>query len=122
MRSDIDLTARPGRRPGFTLIELLVVIALIGILASLAISGVVKLRAAQMKKFTETTVEKLASALDHQWKASLDDVKQEPPELTKGSAIAKLANYDTRRARVIYNKLQLKARFPVSFAEALAPS
>jgi prepilin-type N-terminal cleavage/methylation domain-containing protein len=121
MRSTPDLTARPGRRPGFTLIELLVVVALIGVLASLAISGVVKLRAAQMKTFTENTINKLASAFDQQWKASLDDIKQEEPDLTRSSGIAKLANYDPRRARVIYNKMRLKSRFPVTFAEALSP-
>jgi prepilin-type N-terminal cleavage/methylation domain-containing protein len=121
MRSDIDLTARPGRRPGFTLIELLVVIALIGILASLAISGVVKLRAAQMKSFTETTVNKLASGLDTLWKASLDDIKQDQPDLTRMTPAGDMSGHDVRRARVIYTKMRMKARFPVSFAEALSP-
>jgi prepilin-type N-terminal cleavage/methylation domain-containing protein len=121
MRSTSDLTARPGRRPGFTLIELLVVVALIGVLASLAISGVVKLRAAQMKTFTENTVNKLASAFDTLWKASLDDIKQEEPNLTRLSPIGMLAGGDPRRARVIYTKMRLKSRFPVTFGEALSP-
>lgn len=123
MRSTLpDLTARPGRRPGFTLIELLVVVALIGVLASLAISGVVKLRAAQMKTFTENTINKVASAFDTIWKASLDDIKQEEPNLTRTSGVGLLAGGDVRRARVIYNKLRMKARFPVTFAEARDPS
>lgn len=121
MRSTSDLTARPGRRPGFTLIELLVVVALIGVLASLAISGVVKLRAAQMKTFTENTINKVASAFDTIWKASLDDIKQEEPNLTRLSAVGLLSGGDPRRARVIYTKMRLKARFPVTFGEALSP-
>jgi prepilin-type N-terminal cleavage/methylation domain-containing protein len=121
MRSTPDLTARPGRRPGFTLIELLVVVALIGILASLAISGVMKLRAAQLKRFTETAVDKLASALDQSWKASLDDIKQEDPGLTRLSGVGIISGGDQRRARVIYLKMRMKSRYPTNFTEAVSP-
>jgi prepilin-type N-terminal cleavage/methylation domain-containing protein len=109
--------ARPARRAGVTLIELLVVVAIIGVMASLAISGVMTLRSAQLKRFTETTIEKLASALDQQMKATLDQIKQEPPN---GWALA-MANGDLRRAKVIYAKARLKQEFPVSFYQALYP-
>src|SRR5207244_2852827 len=70
--------ARPPRRAGFTLIELLIVISIIFILASLTLAAVFNLRESQMKNFTEATVQKLASALDQQWKAAIDQIREEP--------------------------------------------
>lgn len=116
-------TGPTSLRAGFTLIELLVIIAIIGVLASLSLTAVFALRAAQMKRFTEVTVEKLASALDQQWKATLDDIKLDEPDLSSPSnSIVQMANRDIRRARVIYNKLRLKTRFPNSFAEVADPA
>src|SRR5262245_9518072 len=130
MRLQSSLTARTARRAGFTLIELLIVMALIGVLASLTIGAVFKLREAQMKNFTETTVQKLASALEQQWKAAIDQIKEDaPPDPVARSplglaqpTIGDVAVYDTRRSRVIFKKLRLRGEFPTTFAEALAPS
>jgi len=116
-------TGPTSLRAGFTLIELLVIIAIIGVLASLSLTAVFALRAAQMKRFTEVTVEKLTSALDQQTKALLDEIKQDEPDLSSpGNPIVQMANRDIRRARVIYNKVRLKTRFPSSFAEAITPT
>jgi prepilin-type N-terminal cleavage/methylation domain-containing protein len=133
-------TAPPNRRcgrAGLTLIELLVVMAIIGVLASLAIGAVFTLRESQIKSFSETTVQKLASALDGQWKAALDTVRDEinptpsPPQA--GATVAqiqlyntwlwavRLANGEPRRAKVIYTKARLMQEFPINFNMAQAP-
>jgi prepilin-type N-terminal cleavage/methylation domain-containing protein len=110
--------ARTARRAAFTLVELLVTMAILATLASLAISAVFTLRNSQMKSFTETTVQKLGSALDQQWKAVMDDIYGETP-----SAFAmQLANQDIRRGRVIHTKLRLAQEYPTSFAQVLNPS
>jgi hypothetical protein len=104
------------------LIELLVVMAIIATLASLAISAVFTLRESQVKSFTETTVQKLASALDQQWKAVVDQIKDEPTPLWALTLSQDSAGrLDQRRARVIYLKARLKQEFPVTFAQALNP-
>lgn len=108
---------RPVRRDGFTLIELLVVISIIVVIGSLSIGAVFTLRESQMKNFTEATVQKLASALDQQWKAALDQANEES---VPGWALA-LANNDRRRARVVYLKARLRQEFPINFLQATMP-
>src|SRR4051794_9001177 len=98
MQFTTDHTARPTRRMGMTLIEILIVMTIIGVMASLSIGAVVKLRESQMKSFTEMTVQKLASALDGQWKAALDTIKDEPVPVWA----TQMANGEPRRAKVIY--------------------
>jgi prepilin-type N-terminal cleavage/methylation domain-containing protein len=125
MRLECASPARPNRRAAFTLIELLVVMAILATLATLAISAVFTLRESQMKNFTETTVSKLASALDQQWKAAVDQINDEiasPPAsnaLWNWSLVT--AGGDPRRARVIYTKARLKQEFPVTFYQAVYP-
>jgi prepilin-type N-terminal cleavage/methylation domain-containing protein len=116
MRTAFDGSARRGRA-GFTLIELLVVVVIIVALAGLTLGAVFNLREAQMKSFTETTVQKLASMIDQQWKAALDQIRDE----TTPQWAMTLANNDTRRARVIYTKARLKQEFPVTFYQAKFP-
>jgi prepilin-type N-terminal cleavage/methylation domain-containing protein len=123
------------RRTGMTLIELLVVMTIIAVLASLSIGAIFSLRESQMKSFTETTVQKLASALDQQWKAALDQIREEisppppPPQVGTQPSQAYLtwtwalqtANGEPRRARAIYTKARLKQEFPVTFYQAKYP-
>jgi prepilin-type N-terminal cleavage/methylation domain-containing protein len=110
--------ARPTlARAGVTLIELLVVMLIIAILASLILSAVFTVRESQMKSFTETLVNKLASALDGQWKAAVDQIREE----SVPAWATTMAGGDPRRARVLYTKARLKQEFPVTFYEAVHP-
>jgi prepilin-type N-terminal cleavage/methylation domain-containing protein len=130
MQHTLDRTGRPTRRAGMTLIELLIVMTIIAVLASLSIGAVFTLREAQMKSFTETTLTKLASALDLQWKAAMDTINDElklPPPPT-GTPLGNLRQWctttaggDSERAKVIYAKARLAQEFPVTFDMAQAP-
>ena len=71
-----------------------------------------------MKSFTESLVQKLASAQDQQWKAALDQIREEPVP----SWALTMANNDPRIAKVIYLKARLKQEFPVSFYQAIYPN
>lgn len=108
------LSPRWNRRSGFTVIELLVVMAIIIAIASLSIGAVFTLRESQMKNYAETTVQKLASALDQQYKAVLDQIYEETPS----AAAMALAGNDIRRGRVIHTKMRLRQEFPVNFTQA----
>lgn len=111
------LSPRGIRRSGFTVIELLVVMAIVIAIASLSIGAVFTLRESQMKNYAETTVQKLASALDQQFKATLDQIYEETPS----AAAMALAGNDIRRGRVIHTKLRLRQEFPVNFTQATQP-
>jgi Tfp pilus assembly protein PilE len=127
-------TVRPARhsdRAAFTLIELLVVVTIIIALASLALGAVFTLRESQMKSFTETTIQKLASALDQQWKAAVDQINDDYTLQTSYQAgdprralydwSQIVADADPRRARAIFTKVRLKQEFPVTFYQARYP-
>jgi type II secretory pathway pseudopilin PulG len=101
-----------------TMIELLVVMTIIAALTSLVVGAVFTVREAQMKSFTETLVQKLASALDQHWKAATDQIREEPVPIWAFT----MANNDPRIAKVIYLKTRLKQEFPVSFFEAIYPN
>src|SRR5260370_29357924 len=64
-------------RFGFTLIEVLVVITIIAIIAGMSMGVYFRVRKAQVQSASETTVNKLASNLDQQWKAVLDNAKDD---------------------------------------------
>jgi prepilin-type N-terminal cleavage/methylation domain-containing protein len=122
------LAVRRTRRAGMTLIELLIVMTIISIMASLSIGAVFKLRESQMKSFTETNLQKLASALDQQWKAAIDQFRDDLKNVNANPTQAALwnwcqttANADQRRATVIYIKARLKAEFPVTIDTAKNP-
>jgi hypothetical protein len=100
-----------------TLVELLVVMMIIATLASLVLSAVFTVREAQMKSFTESLVNKLASAIDQQWKATVDQIRDEPVP----AAFLALAWGDVQRARVLYTKARLAQEYPVTFDQAVNP-
>ena len=91
--------------------------AIIAVLVALVASATFQVIGVQQERTTETTIRKVADALDQQWQAVLDQAKSEPipPNVTN------LAGGDARRARVIYIKLRLAGEFPVTFSEALNP-
>jgi prepilin-type N-terminal cleavage/methylation domain-containing protein len=105
-------------RAGMTLIELLVVMLIIATLASLIFSAVFTVRDAKMKNFTESLVNKLASATEQQWNAATDQIREEP---VPNWALS-MANGDPRIAKVLYLKARLKQEFPASFYQAVYPN
>jgi prepilin-type N-terminal cleavage/methylation domain-containing protein len=125
------------RRPGFTAIEMLVVIAIVGLLAAITAGAVIRTLRSQEESFTETTIEKLASALDVQWKKVIDtsrrdyealpnDVRQNLIEMadnainTPGTPKPHPRRDD--RARLLYMKFRLQQEFPNAFDIAVRPA
>src|SRR5438874_2372184 len=100
---------RYHRRAAFTLVELLVVISIIVVLGTISIGAVFSLRESQMKNFTEATVQKLASALDQQWKATLDQIYDETPATwAVNLSTNNSRSPDLRRTRALYIKGRLR--------------
>ncbi len=116
------LSGRPPRS-GFTLIELLVVVAIIIALISLSLGATFQIMAGQRKSNSEQTVKSVATALQRQWKAALDDAKSNsgiPQGVQNMAADGNGSNQ--ARARVIWIKLLMKKEFPTYYWEALNPS
>lgn len=108
-------------RRGFTLIELLVVISILAVLAGLTVGVIGSIRRSTMKSATETRISAVASGFDQQWKAVIDNAKDDDKNNQQGipSAVKSIAGDDSRRALVIWTKVKLKWEFPQNFTEAL---
>ncbi len=117
---------RTQRRPAFTLIELLAVIAIIAIIAAIAIGTYFRVRISQEEAATETTVAKLHSQLDQQYRSVLDNARDQwraNDESASGPRTIKwaklMSNGETNRGLAILTKFKLKEEFPQTFWEAL---
>jgi prepilin-type N-terminal cleavage/methylation domain-containing protein len=113
------------RRTGFTLIELLVVIGIIAVLAALVTAAVGRVRASQMVKATETTLTSLQLGFDQQWKATLDQAREDgrkPPGAPNIPAeVWAWCGGDRDRTTALWAYIKLRLEFPQTFPEALSP-
>jgi len=116
---------RVGRRPGFTLIELMVVIGIIAILMTLLAGAYFRVVEGQRESNTTTVVQKIARALEQQWKAVVDQASKEdiPAQLQAVIQQEAADNFgrNPRRERVIWIKERLRQEFPMNFAEVTTP-
>lgn len=110
--------SRP-RRSGMTLVELLAVIAIVVTIIGLGMGAYFRVRASQEIGATRTTVQKLQTQFDGQWRAVLDNAKDDARNSRIPKEINDLAGNDSRRALVIWTKIKLKLEFPQNFFEAV---
>jgi len=116
----------------------LVVIAIIGVLMLLSAGAVFKVLGTQYISNTRTTLQKVGSQLNKQWKAVTERATKEPipsnqlymkdPKTGAGyyydynSMVLRATNGDAIRARTLWVSLRQKQVFPMTFDEVLKPS
>lgn len=109
---------RACRRLGFTLIEMLVVITILVVLGGLTVVVVTAVYKGQAGVATDATIHKTLSELDRQWKAAIDNAKDEFRANRAPAALSSNYGTDPDLARRIYIRLRLEQEFPQSIAEA----
>jgi prepilin-type N-terminal cleavage/methylation domain-containing protein len=115
------IRSRSSRRPAFTLVELISVIAIIAVLTAIAVGTYFRVRIAQEEAATETTLAKLQSQLDLQWRSVLDNSRDQwraGNDTTIGFAKV-MAGDSSTRGLAILTKFRLKQEFPQTFWEAI---
>jgi prepilin-type N-terminal cleavage/methylation domain-containing protein len=105
-------------RLAFTLIELLVVMAIAAVLVTLLVAAAVRTMGVMTGRATDSTLSKVASELEKQWKTLVAQANREQIPAN----VITLAGGDERRARVMWIKLRLKQEFPTTYAEARNPT
>jgi len=109
------------RRGGFTFVELLVVIAIISVLAVLVTAAVGRVRGTQQVKATEQTITKVQLGFDQQWKATLDQARDDGRQGKIPSGVVAWCNNDRDRATALWAYILLRLEFPQTFPEARTP-
>src|SRR5262249_31313097 len=108
-------------RTGFTLIELLVVIAIIAILVGMLGVAIAPWFTGQQQRNTKALVKKLHLELAEVYNEAMKTFRATTPPDSIYDSFGLVRGRDTAIARVIWIKLQLKATFPMTYSEALAP-
>ncbi len=108
----------PPGRPGFSIIELLVVVAIIGGLVGLTAVAIVPWIGGQQGRNTKALLKKLDGEVVQHWGEAVKQFRTTPIP----PAIAQVFGGNEATQRAIWIKLQLKAAFPMSYAEALDPT
>jgi prepilin-type N-terminal cleavage/methylation domain-containing protein len=111
------------KRAGFSLVELLVVIAIIGVLVGLLLGGIIPWITGQKTRNTKALLKKLDHEVSEIYNEAMKTFRKNavPPALYSSFGLTQGNASDDIIARAIWIKLQLKATFPMSYAEALQP-
>jgi type II secretory pathway pseudopilin PulG len=106
-------------RPAFTVIEVVVVMLLIAVLAGLSLAAYFRAQASFKRKETEDIASKLQSQMDTQWKAVIDNCKDDARNNSIPANVVAMAGNDSRRALIMWTKMKQRYEFPQTLDDAV---
>jgi prepilin-type N-terminal cleavage/methylation domain-containing protein len=109
------------RRPGFSLIELLVVIAIIAVVVGLGAGAYIRSIGTQRDRNSKVLLEKLHTELHQQWTKAIYEVNESTKRSSPPASFRVAAGNIDILAQELWLKFQLRAQFPMTYAEALNP-